>query len=170
MTDLFDLGADFDWEEVETPEYVNVPPGLYEAQVVDIAPYEGNNGKTSLTFDYLITDDPEHDGQFVGKTVRELKNYDKSNPDSKKNGLSWIKLRLVSLGMPVDYKGGFPEKDMFVGKDVVLTLKQDKTGQYVNVAKVELLESEPESAVVYNDGDTQAADAKQAEDNPFAGL
>lgn len=164
MSELLDLGSEFSWDDVEAPQFTTVPPGVYEAQVVDVSPWS-KDGKTAVVFDYLITDDPAHDGEYVGKTVREFKNYDTSNPDPKSNGLGWIKLRLVSLGMPPDYKG-VPEKDVFVGLDVVLTLKQNK--EHVNVSKVELLEGSDYGDEKIDREFDKSAEAEATEDNPFS--
>lgn len=155
---IFDLSGAVDFDEVEEVKFETIPSGIYGATVAAIEDRVSTTGKSAgkhqLVIDYVITD--ANDEKWIGKTVKEFKTYTlPGEPDFDATGLGYIKARFIDLGMPKDFKGA-PDKESFLGLDVVLTLRQN--GDYTNVRKVELVP----------DGGTAEADSDSSdEENPF---
>jgi hypothetical protein len=118
-----------------------VPANVYEASVTDVTVGPTKDGsKVGMTLIYTITEDSA-DGEHVGKTVREWKEIPQpANPkvlsaDDKK-AMSWLKARLLSLGVPENRVNTVEPSDL-IGKDVTIVVKEGK-GDFMNVNKVTL--------------------------------
>src|SRR5690606_738332 len=174
---LFDLGAD--WSEVEAPAFQNVPAGIYEATLTAIDIFE-KDGKTSYTFDYLVTEDEGNDGKYVGRTVREFKRFTDDEGHLDIQALGYVKARLINLGVPEDFNMADLDVEDLLGTDVALTLKQNK--EYTNVSRVEKIGGSVSSDPTDYDDDSAAAkiaaqkkakanavqSTDEDDDNPFA--
>lgn len=171
---LFDLADEIDMNEVEEATFDLIPAGTYAATVSGIGDYE-KDGKKALTFDYTITEDPEHDGKYVGRSIREFKSYTvPSDENYDPKGLGFIKSRFMSLGMPKDFQG-LPDREDFLNLDVIIKIKhnpdkKDSSIVYANVQSVELdrgaaSSGEADSVSV---GAATSATVASDDDNPFA--
>lgn len=115
----------------------SVAPGTYEAVVSDVE-VKDNKDKTlkGLWITYTITGETEN-----GKNVSEWKTIpapaDPKNPSAEdKRSMSFLKMRLSSLGIPESRMNSVQPEDL-IGTEVAITVK--KNGEYTNVTKVEAL-------------------------------
>lgn len=115
----------------------SIPPGTYEATVSDVE-VKDNKDKTlkGLWITYTVIGETEN-----GKKVSEWKTIpapaDPKNPSAEdKRSMSFLKMRLSSLGIPESRMNSVQPEDL-IGTDVAITVK--KNGEYTNVTKVEPL-------------------------------
>lgn len=115
----------------------SVDPGTYSATVSNVELKDSKAGdKTGLFFTYTITGD----GPMVGRSVSEWKTVPQpENPKSptaeEAQALSFLKMRLASLGIP-EARMNTVTPDDLIGIDVVITVKQKD--EYTNITKVVL--------------------------------
>lgn len=118
-----------------------VPANVYEATVTDVEVGPTKDGsKVGMTLIYTITADSA-DGEHVGKTVREWKAIpqpaDPKNPSvDDKKAMSYLKARLMDLGIPSDRVNQVEPGDL-IGKDVTIKVKEGKN-DFMNVNRVTL--------------------------------
>lgn len=86
--------------------------------------------KTFLVLEYTIEDD----GPMGGRKASEWKNIPEAGDENADRSASFLKQRLLSLGVPPDRINSFEPEDA-LGVEVVFTVK-NKDG-YANVTKVE---------------------------------
>jgi len=86
--------------------------------------------KTFLVLEYTIEDD----GPMGGRKASEWKNIPETGDENADRSASFLKQRLLSLGVPPDRINSFEPEDA-LGVEVVFTVK-NKDG-YANVTKVE---------------------------------
>lgn len=86
--------------------------------------------KTFLVLEYTIEDD----GPMGGRKASEWKNIPEPGDENADRSASFLKQRLLSLGVPPDRINSFEPEDA-LGVEVVFTVK-NKDG-YANVTKVE---------------------------------
>ena len=114
-----------------------VPANTYEMNVYTAEVKRDKNEALGLEIVYKISS-----GEHEGKTVREWKTIpepaDAKNltPDEQK-AASYLKMRLLSLGIPESRMNGMNINDI-LGTEVVV--KVTVNGEYTNVARVELRE------------------------------
>jgi hypothetical protein len=119
-----------------------VPDDMYEA-VVEKVEVKVSNDKTyhddtpvkGLSITYKITE-----GDYAGEKVSEYKYIpkpvDKNAPTAdERRSMSFLKQRLLSLGVPESRINSF-EPDDVVGADVYVTTK--KNGNYTNITDVKV--------------------------------
>lgn len=114
----------------------SVNDGTYEA-VVTKAEVRQNKNETDnfLVLEYTIEDD----GNMSGRKVSEWKKIPKQGAEDFDRAASFLKQRLLSIGIPNERINSF-EPDDALGADVVITVKT-KDG-YANVNKVATLTDE----------------------------
>ena len=127
--------GDMDMDSVPDNPY-DTEPGTYEANVYDVEVKPTKAGdKTGMYIYYKIDG-----GDFDGNTLQEFKEIpqpkDPKNPtaDEKKTA-SWLKMRLVSLGVPSNRLNSLDPKDL-IGTPVTVTIARN--GEYTNIQKVAL--------------------------------
>lgn len=114
-----------------------VPANTYECTVtgVKVGPTK-DESKVGMTLTYTI-----QSGEYEGDDITEWKEIpqpaDPHNltPQERKSN-SWLKQRLLSLGVPEDRVNDVEEDDL-VGVDCVVTVAEGKNG-YMNVTRVEV--------------------------------
>jgi len=171
---LFDLDAsELNLADIDAIKgFEVVAPGTYAARLIEVKDFE-KDGRKALIFNYEITEDPEHDGKFVGKTVGEFKGYTlPSDPDFDPKGLGYIKGRLVDLGVPADYQG-IPAREDLEGLDVIIKVTNNKDRNdpdkvYANVQSA-MLDTAGNAAAVKSEPTVNSAPAAVKDtSNPFA--
>ena len=127
------LFGELDVESAEDNPFA-IPDGVYDAAVfeVKVGPTK-NKDKVGMTLVYKITEGPQ-----TGKTVQEWKHVpqpaDAKNPtEEEARALSYLKARMISLGVPAE-KINTIQSDDLLGREVVITLVTK--GEYQNVRKV----------------------------------
>lgn len=115
-----------------------VPPNVYNAVVSDVkvGPTK-DQSKVGMTIVFTIESDDEHSG----KSVREWKHIpqpaDPKNPSGEdKRAMSFLKSRLVDLGIPAERVNSVTPEDL-IGKEVTIDVRKGK-GDFTNVNKVTL--------------------------------
>lgn len=118
----------------------SVDDGTYEA-VVTKAEVRKNKNETDnfLVLEYTIEDD----GNMSGRKVSEWKKIPKQDAEDFDRAASFLKQRLLSIGIPNERINTF-EPDDALGASVVITVKT-KDG-YANVNKVALSDGSDGSA------------------------
>lgn len=131
---LADLGLD----DVETDPN-HLPDATYLGYVTDakVVHYKDSSKGKALVFTYKVSE-----GEHRGKTIDEWKSANSFDEPTKK---SWLKNRLVSLGVPDSKMGSVSPEDL-TGIAVKFTVKQK--GEYRNVTFVALRD---ENEAVEND-------------------
>lgn len=115
-----------------------IPANSYEATVTDVRVGKTRDeSKVGMTFIYTI-----QSGEYEGQDITEWKQIptpaDPHNlTTDEKRSMSFLKQRLLSLGVPEDRMNSVKE-DELIGADVVVTVKPGKNG-YTNVSRVELM-------------------------------
>lgn len=115
-----------------------VPDNTYRAFVTDVEVKPTKDGsKTGMTIIYKISE-----GEHEGKQIREWKNIpqpvDPKNPsDDDKRAMSFLKQRLLDLGVPADRINQVTPDDL-IAKEVTVSVKNNDG--YVNVRKVTLVQ------------------------------
>jgi hypothetical protein len=109
-----------------------VDDGTYNATIsaCEVKPTKDET-KTGLILTYTITDE----GNMTGRKVSEWKQIPKPGDSNADSAASWLKQRLLSIGIPSDRINSF-EPDDAIGIDVVITVKNNNG--YANVNKVVL--------------------------------
>ena len=109
-----------------------VDDGTYNATIsaCEVKPTK-DESKTGLILTYQITDE----GNMAGRKVSEWKQIPKPGDANADNAASWLKQRLLSIGIPADRINSFEPEDA-LGIDVVITVKNNNG--YANVNKVTL--------------------------------
>lgn len=116
-----------------------IPNNTYRCLVTDVVVKKNQSDNMGMTFYYTI-----QDGEQKGLKVSEYKRMphptdaeplDKADADK---ALSYIKMRLASLGIPEERMNSV-EKDDLIGIECFVTTKQN--GQYTNVNNVTLQDS-----------------------------
>jgi hypothetical protein len=130
------LFAGLDMNTVPSDPF-NVPPDAYECTVSDvrIETTKGTTPNTGMVFEYTV-----RTGDHAGKKIKDWKTFPQIAPGTKPTPeelgqLSWIKSRMLSLGVPEE-KINSVTPDFFKGIDVIVTTV--KNGDYVNVKTVKL--------------------------------
>jgi len=124
-----------------------VPANTYEANVYTAEVKRDKNEALGLELIYKISS-----GDHEGKTVREWKVIpepaDAKNltPDEQK-AASYLKMRLISLGVPESRMNSMNVNDI-LGTEVVI--KVVVNGEYMNVGKVELRGDSPAASETPN--------------------
>lgn len=121
-----------------------LPDNTYKAVLTEVKVGPSKNGdKTVLSLIFTVQSEDEHDG----KTIREWKviptpNDPKNLSDEEKRNASFLKRRMLDLGIPPERINTL-EPDDLIGKEVYVTTvsKSDGAKTYVNVRKVTLVES-----------------------------
>lgn len=117
--------------------------GTYEATVTKCSVQEANSGDKGFTLEYTAhdCDDPAMEGRKQSEwlTIPEMENGEFSDPEKGPMHLSFLKKRLKSLGVPEDQMNSV-EPDDLLDLEVVITVK--KTGEYVNIKKLVLANSD----------------------------
>lgn len=109
-----------------------VDDGTYNGTITKCEAKPTKNGdKIGLTLEYTITDE----GPMAGRKVSEWKHIPRSGDENAANAASFLKQRLISIGVPADRINSFEPEDA-LGTDVVFTVK--KNGEYTNVTRVAL--------------------------------
>ena len=127
-----------------------VVPGTYNAIVSSVGEETSQKGNRGLVFKYTITGD---DDPMAGREVSEWKNIPKDPSTTEgQRALSFIKMRLQSLGVP-NNRLNSTEPDDLIGTEVVITVVE-KDG-YTNIRKLVLAEG-------------GSASGGENEGNPFA--
>lgn len=128
MTENAGFLNDLALDQVET----DPADGVYRAFVYDVKTvnYKDTAKGKAVVFTYRIAD-----GKFKGEDVQEWKSANSFDDNTKKK---WLKARILSLGVPESRLTNLDPQDL-VGLEVMITLK--KNGQYLNVNKVELVQS-----------------------------
>ena len=128
-----------------------VPDNTYETYLTEAEVKTSKAGNKGLALTYRVAS-----GDHEGKNISEWKNIptpeDPKNPSAEdKTAMSWLKQRLISLGVPESRMNTLDPKKDLVGTHLYVTTKT-KDG-YTNVRNVELIGA----------GETASAGA-----NPFA--
>lgn len=147
---LNDLTPGLDWKEgVTDPNRVTEGKHhafVYEAKVMDLT--ARGKGK-SLVITYKMAGDD----QDSGKTVDEWRGIPVVSADGQfasdkdRNNASWLKRRLIDLGVPEDKINDIQPNDL-VGTEVYVTFKNN--GAYQNVSKVEVVGADGMTASTQN--------------------
>jgi hypothetical protein len=116
-----------------------VPDDTYETFVTKAEIKESKAGNKGLALTYRIAS-----GDHEGKNISEWKNIpivkSGEQPTAEdKSALSWLKQRLLSLGVPESRMNSLSDPQELVGTHVYVTTKT-KDG-YTNVRNVELVEN-----------------------------
>lgn len=124
-----------------------VPDNTYETFLTDAEVKTSKAGNKGLALTYRIAS-----GDHEGKNISEWKNIptpeDPKNPSAEdKTAMSWLKQRLLSLGVPESRMNTLNPSDL-VGTHLYVTTKT-KDG-YTNVRNVELITENAEVAVGAN--------------------
>lgn len=115
-----------------------IPANTYLTTITSVASGPTRNeDKVGMTITYTI-----QEGDYAGDDITEWKQIptpaDPHNlTKEEKRSLSFLKMRLLELGVPEDRINSVSEDDL-VGLDVYVTTKEGKNG-YTNVQKVELV-------------------------------
>lgn len=114
----------------------SIPDGTYRAFLTDIGKKGTKNdpNKIGVTFKYKLSE-----GQYDGFEVTEWKSANATDDDRTK---SWLKQRLLGLGVPADRLSSVDPSDL-IGKEVYVTVKA-RNG-YTNVNRVSLADDNAES-------------------------
>ncbi len=117
-----------------------IPDATYRAFLTNVKKAPTKDGKkTGVTFKYKISE-----GDYEGREVTEWKSANATDDVRTK---SFLKQRIISLGVPTDRLGVVDPGDL-IGKEVYVTVK-NRNG-YANVDKVTLVDaseiSEPTSS------------------------
>lgn len=173
---LFDIGED--WSEVEAPAFEEIPAGVYEAELTSIDTWTAKDSeKKAFVFEYLITADEAHDDKYVGRSKKEFKFYTDDSGVIEKDGLGYVKARLINLGVPEDANISSIDTDDLIGTPVAVTIVERKgTGSragetFFNVTRVQRLGGDDVSvnkAAGTKTGTEQPKKEEADEDNPFA--
>lgn len=115
-----------------------VPAGIYSGFVSDVEVKESQKGNQGLMITYTVGPD---DAEYAGRTIGEWKNLPVPGDAKAAQAASFLKLRLLSLGVPED-KINSIEADDLIGTAVVFTVADGKDG-YKNIRKVTLDEGSP---------------------------
>lgn len=108
-----------------------IDDGTYTAVVTGSEVKQNKDGnKNFLVLEYTIEDD----GAMSGRKASEWKNIPEPGDDNADRSASFLKQRLLSLGVPADRINSFEPEDA-LGVTVVISVK-NKDG-YANVNKVE---------------------------------
>lgn len=114
----------------------SIENGTYEATVSKVEVKDSANGeKRGLFITYTVTDE---DSPMLGRSVSEWKTIPKvNNPanitSEEARDLSFLKMRLSSLGVPESAMNSVQEDDL-IGIDVIITVKRNN--EYTNVTRV----------------------------------
>lgn len=116
MSDVENLFADLSLDDPDIPDDPNlIPDNTYEAFVYEVKPHTAQSGDPGVKFIYKIS----QDGPYKGRTVQEWKSLGKGKTgDEALKAKSYIKERLVSIGVAVDAK---PED--IVGSKINLSVR-----------------------------------------------
>lgn len=108
-----------------------VEDGTYNATVTKCEVKKSKDeSKTGLMLTYTITDE----GSMQGRNATEWKTIPRAGDEDADRAASFLKQRLLSLGVPADRINSFTPEDA-IGVDVVITVK-NKDG-YANINRVE---------------------------------
>ena len=117
----------------------SVPDNTYYAYVTDMVAKESQSGKKGLNIEYTVSA-----GEHKGKKIREWKRIPEDlNSDENKQAASYIKSRMLDLGIPAE-RINSATKDDVTGKFVAVTIKSK--GEYQNVTKV-VLKDESDTSI-----------------------
>lgn len=109
-----------------------VDDGTYNATITKSEVKQSKDEtKTGLMLTYQITDE----GSMNERKVSEWKTIPKPGDENADSAASWLKQRLLSIGIPADRINSFEPEDA-LGIDVVITVKNNNG--YANVNKVVL--------------------------------
>jgi len=132
------LFGELDVQSAEEIDYT-IPDNVYPAFVfeVKVGMTRGGNGKTpklGMTLIYKISE-----GEYADRQVQEWKQIPqpedpKNLSEDEKRSLSYLKSRILSLGIPEERVNSVQPEDL-IGTEVVITLVTK--GEYQNVRKVE---------------------------------
>lgn len=133
------LFGELDVQSAEEIDYT-VPDNTYPAFVFDVKvgmtkgnPTENKPKKLGMTLIYKISE-----GEYEGRQVQEWKQIPepadpKNLTEDEKRSLSYLKTRVLSLGIPEERVNDVQPDDL-IGREVVITLVSK--GEYQNVRKV----------------------------------
>lgn len=116
-----------------------LPPNVYEATVTDVKVGDTQDGsKTGMTITYTVSTDDEHDGKSVREWKQIPRPADPKNPAVEdKKAMSWLKARLLDLGIPESRINSVTPDDL-IGKEVTITVAEGKNPSFMNVNRVTL--------------------------------
>ncbi len=125
------LFGDLDLDNAPDDPFL-IPDATYRAFLTDVkkGPTKKNPHKLYVNFKYKISE-----GDYEGQEVGEWKSANASDDTRTK---SFLKQRLISLGVPADRLGVVEPADL-IGKEVYVTVK-NREG-YANVNKVTLVDA-----------------------------
>ena len=122
------LFGDLDIESAADDPFA-VPDNTYYCYVTDMVAKAAQSGKNGLNIEYTV-----NVGEHKGKKIREWKRIpDGAESDDDKNAMSYIKSRMLDLGVPAERINSVTKDDV-VGTYVAVTVKTK--GEYQNVNKV----------------------------------
>jgi hypothetical protein len=115
-----------------------IPANTYECTLTDVSVGPTKAGdKVGMTLKYTI----QGDGDYADMDITEWKEIPQpADPQNltaeEKRANSWLKQRLLSLGVP-ETRVNSVEVDDLLGTDLTVTIAEGKKG-YMNVTKVEV--------------------------------
>jgi len=118
------------------------PAVVYKLNVKDVPAKDTKPASKALIITYKIDPlDPEHQGkvktEFKSLPTMDLQTGEYVDDESKKNA-SYLKLRLLSLGVPEDALDDMKQEDL-LGTPVWIKIVQ--SGQFYNIREVKLREA-----------------------------
>ena len=133
------LFGELDVQSAEEIDY-SIPDNTYPAFVFDVKvgmtkgdPANNKPKKLGMTLIYKVSE-----GQYEGRQVQEWKQIPqpadpKNLTEDEQKALSYLKTRMISLGIPENRVNDVTPEDL-IGREVVITLVSK--GEYQNVRKV----------------------------------
>lgn len=121
----------------------SIPDDTYEAVVSDLVVKKNSKDNMGMTFVYTI-----RGGDYDGSDVTEYKRLPHSKDaeplegKAKSDALSYIKLRLASLGIPESKMNDVTKEDL-IGIECYISTKQN--GNFTNIRTLSLTKPEGES-------------------------
>lgn len=131
--------GDLDFENAQDDPFA-VPDNSYISYLTDVKVGPTKNGdKVGMTLEYTIDEGP-HAGKKISEWKQIPQPADPKNPsDDDMRSMSFIKQRMISLGVPAD-KINTTNPDDLIGTKCVVAVKNK--GGYTNVRQVTVVDAE----------------------------
>lgn len=131
--------GDLDFDQAQDDPFA-VPDNSYISYLTDVKTGPTKNGdKVGMTLEYTIDEGP-HSGKKITEWKQIPQPADPKNPsDDDTRAMSFIKQRMISLGVPADKINSTTPEDL-IGIKCVVAVKNK--GGYTNVRSVTVVNSE----------------------------
>lgn len=128
---------DVDVDEIEEVSFKNAPDGAHEFEIIKIDNWESADGdRKSLRYHYRLDDDPK----LTYTEWFSVPNDDRDNVESDevKRGMSYLKSRLLSLGLNARTAGPEDVESKTGSLILVTTKKKDKEYQNIKAGSLKV--------------------------------